>query len=401
MKKQLLKVFFGENLSKGLLLLVSLILINGMSVTAYAQFTKLFTLIMLGSQLACAAVERLYIADHENFRPYAARALWGCMAVCVVAVLGYLWDEITVLERMSVVGGLVFLSLFQYRRIIYQQSQSFSHYLLADILRNSCWLVAVVWFYFAHLEISALLATLLLSGATVVGLCVMPRVEPSQQHVNDKPSFMEVLSVMCKNADVYVYTLVAAVLPYMAVLMASHTSDSTLTATYGAAMRYQAIIATCIQVMNVVYLPKISEYVSRGESEQFLRSSLRAIPVLSVFVILVVIAIVLVIPYIDKGRYPDAPLVFSVLAGCSWMSMLAVSSVNYLLATKVYRPILVAMMLGLFAIVVGNFYLQGVFPVLGVALASLFGYMVINLFIIMKARKLSLVRCLSGESKVL
>lgn len=395
MKKDLMKVFVGENLSKGLLLLVSLFLIHGMAVGAYAQFTKLFTLIMLGSQLACAAIERLYIADHENFKVYARQALLAAVGICVFFVLLYLWDITAVFERFAVVGCLIALSLFQYRRITYQQSQRFSHYLLADLLRNSCWFVAVICLYFMYGEMSALCAVLLLLGATILGLCVMPKGSCSSQAVSVKPSAREVLSVVYKNVDVYLYTLVAAVLPYMAVLVAGHSGDSTVTATYGAAMRYQAIIATSIQVMNVVYLPKITADVGCGAGEKFLWSSFRTIPLLSVAVLFVVGAIVLVMPYIDKGRYPDAPLVFSILAGCSWLSMLAVSSVNYLLANKVYRPILVAMVLGMAVIVLFNALFQNLIPVMGIALSSLLGYAVINVLMIMMARKFSLAKSLA------
>lgn len=394
MKRELIKVFIGENFSKSLLLIVNLVLISGMSVSQYAQFTLLFSLVLLGSQLVCAATERLYIADYDNFRVYSKQALIGCMGICLIIFIIYLDGISTISEKVTVCIALVILSLYQFRRITYQQRQNYSLYLIADIFKNGGWLISILVLFYLNVEASAEIAILLLVVSAMIGFVFVPKIAHPIIEGGKAPSYQDVFRVVLKNSDVYIYTLIGAVLPYIPVLMAARTGQDSIIATYGSAMRYQAIVASFTQVLNVVYLPKLAAQVKNGQALGFLEASYRSIPKMSAGFLLVTVAVFIAIPYVDEGRYPNAPAIFALLAGCSWLSLIAVSSINYLLAKHVYRPILLIMIFGCCLIIIANIILKIYFPVVGIALASLFGYAVINGLLIAKARKIA-----SGEMR--
>ncbi|MGS7251613.1 lipopolysaccharide biosynthesis protein [Pseudomonas anuradhapurensis] len=390
MKRDLIKVFIGENLSKAILLAVNLLLISMMSVSEYAQFTLLFSLTMLGTQLACAATERLYIVDHENFAPFARQALFGSLSLCLVAVLVYLHGMVSLLENAIVCGAMLILSLQQFRRITYQQRQYFGFYVVADLLKSTIWLVSVVTLFYIVGQLTAAVALTLLVFASIAGLLCMPKVPPEDLAIRQY-RLRDLFSAIAGNFEVYSYTLLAAVLPYMAVLLVSQSENDVLVATYGAAMRFQAVTASVIQVLNVVILPKISTAVSSGQGPKFLKSSHKKIPIMSAIIFLVTLIVSLAMPYVDGGKYPDAPHIFIVLSGCSWMSLISVASVNYLLARHAYRQILIAMIAGLLVIVISSIFLQLYFQKYGIAYAALSGYVVIASFIFVAAKRKSIL----------
>lgn len=390
MKRDLIKVFIGENLSKAILLTVNLLLISMMSVPEYARFTLLFSLTMLGAQLACAATERLYIVDYENFAPFARQALFASLSLCLIVVLVYLHGVVSLLEGAIVCSAMLILSLQQFRRITYQQRQYFGFYVVADLLKSSIWLVGVMALFYIGDGLTAAVALALLVFASIAGLLCMPKV-PGGDLVVRQYRLRDVFLVIAGNFEVYSYTLLAAVLPYMAVLLVSQSENDALVATYGAAMRFQAVTASVIQVLNVVILPKISIAVSSGQGPQFLKLSYKRIPIMSAVIFLVTLIVSLMMPYVDGGKYPDAPYVFMVLSGCSWMSLISVTSVNYLLARHAYRQILIAMIAGLVVIVLSNAFLQLFFQQYGVAYAAFSGYVVIASFILVAARRRSIL----------
>jgi hypothetical protein len=109
---------------------------------------------------------------------------------------------------------------------------------------------------------------------------------------------------------------------------------------------------------------------------------------MTIAAVAITVLVAYAIPYVDKGKYPDAPAVFMFFAGCSWLSLISVASINYLLAMQVYRPILITMALGLLLTLISYFVFSMYFPVLGIAMSSLAGYIVINGMLIWCARKL-------------
>lgn len=388
MKRDLVKVFIGENLSKVILLIVNVLLISMMTVSEYAKFTLLFSVTMLGSQLACAAIERLYIVDYVEFAPYAKSALFASLAICLVGVLIYIYASVTLIESMVVCGAMIATSLQQFRRIKYQQRQYFGFYAASDLIKSSIWFLGVVSVFYIWGQLTAIIALSVLIIASSVSLISMPRV-PVDDFMAPKYNCAKVLRVLTNNLDVYVYTLLAAILPYMAVLLANQTENENLIATYGAAMRFQAITASIIQVFNVVFLPKISTAVAIGQGAVFLRSSLKKMPIMSVVLLMVIIFVSYLIPYVDGGKYPDAVFVYIVLSGCSWMSLISVSSINYLLANHAYRLILVAMVSGLMTLVISSSIFEMYSPKFGIAYASLLGYMVVSSFLLFCALRSS------------
>lgn len=399
MKRDLIKVFIGENLSKATLLAVNLLLISMMSVPEYARFTLLFSVTMLGSQLACAATERLYIVDYENFAPFARQALFASLSLCIVAVLVYLHGAVSLLESAIVSGAMFILSLQQFRRITYQQRQYFGFYVVADLLKSSIWLVGVIALFHIGGQLTAAAALTLLVFASIAGLLCMPKV-PREGVTIQKYRLRELFLAIGGNFEVYSYTLLAAVLPYMAVLLVSQSENDALVATYGAAMRFQAVTASVIQVLNVVILPKISTAVSSGQGSNFLRSSHKKIPIMSAAIFIVTLIVSLTMPYVDGGKYPDAPYVFVLLSGCSWMSLISVSSVNYLLARHAYRQILIAMIAGLLVILISSIFLQLYSREYGVAYSALLGYVIIASFILVAARRKSILDMSAGQRAI-
>lgn len=383
MKLEIIKVFIGEVASKGILLVASLMLINLMSIEGYSKFTIIMTLLMLGSQLVCAAVERLYIASHEEFSKHAWCLVLLCIIIFSSIIVFYLWRKASPAEIVLTCLGVFLLSVHQFGRIKFQQKQNFLLYIISDLMKNAGWLIFLGLAVLFKSEITPILAVSLLLVSAAISLIIL---FPAQKGLLRSQSIPSIILVLKQYGSVYIYTGVAAMMPYLPIIIANNHEQEELVATYGAAMRYQAIVAMLVQVFNSVYLPKLA---ARGRSlaYSYLRETLGLIALIFFVGLLGVAIIFFAIPYIDGGKYPDSQGIFLVFSMCTLSSMVSVTSINYLLINSQYRVILLIMLFGFCSTIVCSEFLSPYFPIYGIALSSLFGFLIINSLVSYQAWK--------------
>lgn len=143
-------VFILNVFSKAVVLFVSLVMISVLTEKDYAEYTVVYTFLMLVFQLVVGIVERLYIVEYDDYvdNEWAYNFIISFFILFMSAACLLLYND------LSVVFVVMFLSLFsivfQIKRIRFQKEGRFKKYSGLEICRNVTWgvmVLALLWFY--------------------------------------------------------------------------------------------------------------------------------------------------------------------------------------------------------------------------------------------------------------
>lgn len=369
----------GDLISKILLVGVNLYLIRRLEITEYSHFAMLLNAIFLAYQLACGPIERLYIADHERFRGYMRPlGVILCMA-SLFACISWLLNKIAISDAILILIGTLLLAHYQIMRIKLQQKMEFSLFALSDIIKNALWLALVgiiIWIPGIPLGTSALICLLV---ATLLSTVVLSK--STMKRIPQFPSrgtYGHLFRLLWETRFVILYSLAGALIPYMPILMAAKSGSDVVIATYGAALRYQAILGMAVFAFNAVLLPKLAAYGHDTEGrELFMLRMKRMLPIGVLLFICTVLSVWLVIPYIDGGKYPMLPAIFLIISLTPALSLASAPYINILLLDGRAREVFYCMMIGLAASVCGYVFFQSSKDGTWVAWVSLVTYFLI------------------------
>ncbi|WP_070886314.1 lipopolysaccharide biosynthesis protein [Pseudomonas argentinensis] len=378
MLKRIITVFLGDGFSKAVNIGVSLYLISFLAVDQYAYFTVVFTSIMVGYQVACGLIERLYIADHSNFVAIARQSRL-LIALPVGSILFFY--TVAILESKA---GLLFVAgyfafiCFQMLRIVAQKNEDFKRFVILDVLKNIIWAVLTAALVFLGMQTADYYLMALVFSAWLVVLYVScVACANSRNDLDDKPAhggIISSLNYLIVRGDLVLYSILTGCMPYIALVLASFFGTAEIVATYGVAMRYQALFSMVVYAINVVLLPRMASGNSK-EIKRVISIFYKKIPYALLASILAIAAVWLVMPLLGAGKYPGGQLAFVLFAGCSLCSLISAPAATYLLALRQYRSMLKSICLGLLAIVIALPIMLVFNEFYGVALACAFGYL--------------------------
>lgn len=382
--KSVIQIAIGDLVSKTLLVGVNLYLIRRLEVDQYSHFTLLLNGIFLGYQLACGPLERLYIAEHERYRAHLMWLQWFLSSVSALAMMLWLWHKIAWTDALLILLGVFLLAAYQVLRIRLQQRLAFRLFSLADILKNAMWLVFLIPFLSIPqlpLGTSSLLA--LLAG-TFVAMFILEFASASQLRIlQHRGPYTEMANVLWGSRYVFAYSMVGALIPYLPVLMATRIGDDGITATYGAAMRYQAILGMAVLAFNTVLLPQMSLLGRADQDRGLLMQRLkRGAPWALLLFVATVVLTWWAIPYVDQGKYPLLQQIFLILAISPALSLVGAPYINMLLIDGRAHTVLACMIAGLAVNLAGYFLLLSSQSALAPAWASLLAYLTITIFVV-------------------
>lgn len=378
--RQVYGVFFGDGIGKGILAVTTIYLISVMDINSYAYFTLIFTSIMMGYQTVSGVVERLYIVEFEEFSPVATEVMLiiGSSLACLFFVYLVVSTDFTAgFLCLLGIGTFVF---YQYQRIKLQKKELFSIFIAMDLIKNSIWLflsIFVIW-----IKVENLVEWVVISMVLAVVPPIFPSYRREYKEISVGPTgseweFGRALAYIRSKKMIVVYAIVAGFLPYLPIVLADLDGENHLIATYGAALRYQAILALAVYAANVVFLPKISKCDGRQAIDmvkRFYTSLPLAILLLFIFCVFSVFSI----PYLDGNKYENLQISFLILALCSVFTLISTPMVNILISNQKYTEMLIILVLGVFCILISWPVFILISKPYGILLSNLFGYFVIN-----------------------
>lgn len=387
--KSILRIGAGDLVSKSLLVAINLYLIRLLDVDQYSHFTVLLNAVFLGYQLACGPLERLFIAEHERYKSHLTSLrliLSGCSALACTL---WLWRSLRWVDVIIIFVGVFLLSDYQVLRIRLQQNLDFTLFSLAEILKNVLWLsllVLLLWVAPIPAGTSSLLSLLL---GTFMATSILKAVAGSRLvALGRRVKGAKILHVLWDTRYVIGYSLIGSVVPYLPVMSATEIGNDAVTATYGAAMRYLAILGMAVLAFNTVLLPQMAVQGGGIKERNALMLRLkRFAPLALLLFIITVVAIWLIIPYVDRGKYPLLRPVFLILSITPALSLVGIPYVNILLLEGRTRVVLACFSAGLVVYIIGYIFLSAFELSLAPAWSSLLSYLTITISIVLCAIK--------------
>lgn len=377
--RPILRIAAGDLVSKALLVGINLYLIRHLAVYEYSHFTVLLNAVFLGYQLACGPLERIYIAEHDRYRAHVTSLRWVLSGASALGGILWLWRDIDWTDALLILTGVFLLTAYQVLRIRLQQRLYFTLFSIAEIIKNGLWLGLLMLFLAVPLLppgtsslLSLLVGTLL--AITLLKIITTSRLPPEETR---RPG-AELARVLWDTRYVIAYSLVGAVVPYLPIMMATTFGSDAITATYGAAMRYQAILGMAVFAFNTVLLPQMAALGRDDQGRDLLMQRLkRSAPWALLMFVATVLAIWCVIPYIDRGMYPLLPQAFLILSVTPALSLASTPFINMLLIDGRARAVLACMSAGLAVNMVGYLLLGSSRNLLAPAWASVLAYLTI------------------------
>jgi O-antigen/teichoic acid export membrane protein len=382
--KPILRIAVGDLVSKALLVGINLYLIRHLAVDQYAHFTVLLNAVFLGYQLACGPLERLYIAEHERHARHIKSLQWILSGFGALVVLFWLWKDITLFDSFVVFFGILILAAYQVLRIRLQKNSNFALFSISEIIKNTFWLFFLVLMNFISVISSGESAILSLLFGTSVAIAVLKiTVNTKLPSAGYSSSFFELFGVFRDARYVISYSLIAALIPYLPILMATVSNVDLLISTYGAAMRYLTILGMAVYAFNTVLLPEMAVNQSNKKERYLLMQRLkRSLPWVVLLFVTAVAMVWLIIPYVDDGRYKNLQKIFLILSVTPALSLLGTPYINILLVDGKSKLIFLCICLGFVFSVVGYFIFGSVSNPFAPAWASVLGYLIITLTLI-------------------
>lgn len=390
----ILVLFIVDGVSKIFLALASLLLIKYLPVTDFAQFSIVFTVSMMAYQIISGVIERLYISDYDNYKHEGGGSSLALMCVVGVVISIYIYFYVDLCYAIFTFALIVVCTKYQMQRIKKQKEERFFTYAVVDMLRNLVWLVLLylnfkVFFvleYIGNVEY-ALGTFALLAIVSNVLLHLFSKKTSLKAHSESihSPRFLCSAKYFISRKDVIAYSILGGVIPYYPFIIATLMRDESLIATYGAAMRYQAIFSMAILAVNTVVIARFCN--NKEIINQHSVSFYKILPVVMFFLAVAIFAVYWAIPYVDGGKYPNLQNAFVILSICSAVSLVSTVAVNKLLAFNNYSAMLKSVLSGFVVMVVITPLFIYVNNEIGPLLSMLTGYSLITLLLIIKASK--------------
>ncbi|MCQ4271899.1 hypothetical protein NA655_12805 [Pseudomonas kuykendallii] len=376
MLKRIVAVFLGDGFSKAINISVSLYLISFLAIDQYAYFTVVFTSIMMGYQVACGLIERLYIADHSNFivnaqqkRLLIALPIGSVLFVYAVTVLEYK-------AGFYFLAGYSVFICFQMSRIEAQKNEEFKRFIGMDILKNCIWASLTAVLVLVGAQLADYFLIVLIFSTWVIVLCAnhSPRSVAIKRSESNLGEVAGSINYLVMRADIVLYSVLAGCMPYIALVLVSFMGSASNVAVYGVAMRYQALFSMAVYAINVVLLPRMA---SGGTEEvrYIISAFYKKLPYALLASIIAVAIVWYVMPFLGAEKYSGARLTFLLFAGCSLCSLISAPASTFLLALGQYRSMLKSICLGLLTIIMTLPVMLFFSKLYGVAWACAFGYL--------------------------
>lgn len=399
----MLLLFIVDGVSKVFLALASLLLIKYLSVNDFAEFSIVFTVSMMAYQIVGGVVERLYISDYNNFNGAGGGSGFPLMGAVGVAVSTYIYSSVGLYYAVFAFALVIICTKYQVQRIKKQKEERFFTYAIVDMLKNLFWLLLI----YLKVEVAvdfiridnvlyalSTFALLAIASNLLLGLFSNERVLDVYSASSRFSKIVRSVKYLVSRKDVVAYSIIGGVIPYYPFIVATLMHDKFLIATYGAAMRYQAIFSMAIMAVNTVVIARFcnnKKIISEHSSIFY-----KILPILMLFLGAAISVIYCIIPYVDGGKYPGLQIAFVILSMCSAVSLMSTVAVNKLLAFNNYSLMLKSVSLGFVVMVVVTPIFTYVDNEIGPLLSVLAGYSLITFLFITKAGKEGASESLAG-----
>lgn len=341
--KSMLQVLSCDLVGKGLMALVSALLIRYMTEPDYALYSVTYALLMIFIQLCSGALNRVYVIGFDRFdlrTDPAVLTRLQLLMVCVgapvlIALIG---------SRKPIAWVCAAAMLFgcnaELVKSRFQQQMRFGRYSSVEFLRAVIVCAGVgtlIWALRLQLSAAATLAIQVVGYASVLLLYGLPRLRVHRREAWHATRRLAVNLWQGPYRFLFVYFLILAVFSQIDILVLRWMGTQHQVAAYAAAYRYYNVLVLALGAANAVLLPAAQRVRSAGGAAALRRQHQGGLYFFAPLVLLALSVAGWIMPLVDGGRYPESPAVFRILAVSSLFSFAMSPALNLVLGAEDFR----------------------------------------------------------------
>lgn len=390
--KSVVQIFSLDLIAKAMMGMLGVIIIRFMPEIEYAKYTFALSLVFVITQILSTSFNRIYIVGHHTLDLNDSLAFLVYQLCCICILIG-----VTVPFQYLVSGMYWFAvalvsatCLSEFSRTILQQKLLFFRFSFVELFRSSLFFLCVlILISIVHYTLQAWQVLLCQTGAMLTSFFVFFRVR-----IQIKVTFLvrraldiALAVVGGKYRYLFGYFSLLAFFSQLDVFMLKSLGSNFSLATYGSAFRYYSLLMLSLAAVHSVLLPSIQKVESIEDWNKILAGLRR---MLLVFVPVALFGAWFsqwIIPWIDKGKYPEAVTVFRILAVSSVISFAFSPHVNLVLRFEDFKFLFLLILSALFLAACLNMLLIPRYQAVGSAFATLAGFGFVNLSIFFRTRK--------------
>ena len=391
--KSVLQVFSLDIVAKVLLGLVGIILIRYMPKMEYALYTVAISVVSVITQTLASSFNRIYIVGSDQFSLGNASSSFLGLQLLIMLLLTLLS-----LPLVGVVGSaywfVMLLSLAtclsEFSKTFFQKQLKFVRFSLVELARVLAFGGAViVLIYVVGHELNAWHVLLVQSLAMLVTFLTLSSKQLRLRDLVAVNAATQLAAKVLRGPYRYLfgYFFVLAFFTQVDVFMLRALADDSALATYGSAFRYYSLLSLALGAVHVVWLPVVQNVQSLAELTTILVYHKRMVLLFAPVVLMGAWAAQWIIPLIDMGKYPDAVLIFRILAISAIVSFAFSPYVNLVMRFEDFKFLFVLIILALLVDVGLNFALVPVHGPVGTAIAAFVAFGIVNGAIFVRAKR--------------
>lgn len=370
-------VLSADIFAKGVLALVTIALIRFLEPGSYAAYTFAIAVATAASQTLAASFNRIYIVGHQKLalsdRVESFLGLQLALVLCA-AGLGAGWSAVFGGTYWAVVFLGLGMVLSDFAKTFFQQQNRFSRYSGIEVARALLQAVAVATVLILGGEavraspvLDAQAIALLIASFAALGTHLQWRraADPRAFYPLAREIFVGRYGVLVA------YFAAVALFSQVDVFMLRWLAPPDSLATYGAALRYYALLSLALGAVHAVLLPAIQGANSAEQLAALYRKHARLVLAFVPVVGILALAAQWLLPLIDRGRYPQSVTVFRVLALSSIVSFAFSPHVNLLMKLERFGFLLRLILVASVAAIALHAMLIPRWGALGAAIATL------------------------------
>lgn len=391
--RSIYQVFSFDMISKILMGAIGIILIRYMEASEYAIYTFALSIITIVAQTINSTFRRIYIVGYNSFQlEQHKESLLGLILIILLILIGITFPYAHYVNGVYVwiIFMVVGFILVDYGKTIYQQEHNFSKFSIVEIWRTGSFsILTLVLIFLLKGNVSAWQILLIQSFSMILVFMVA---FSKKLKIRGMLKVMEALKVggqIFKGPYKYLlgYTLFVTLLGQLDVLLLKAFSTEHEIATYGSAFRYYSLLLLALGSVNTVFLPVIQNIQNRSELDRLYKKHTK---MLTVFIPVVLLGAWLskwIIPVIDKGKYPDAVLVFQILAISAILSFIFSPHTNFVMKLEKFKFIYYVLLISVIMNILFNIVMIPRLGSLGAALTTLITFGFSNFITFLCAQK--------------
>ncbi len=410
--------FTADLVTKALSAVTVVVLIRGLTVSAYAYTTLFLTLAQFAGAAAGGGVRTRYLREEaeslsrgtdkeQHHGQFLISLIKGTMLVAGVGVCAL--PLVGLLHLGSKFGGgsslIVYAVAFaagygatELAIAHYQARRRFAAAGILTVIRAGALLVAAVLISLTDASVQLLSIAFVASMAVVGAATAAPIAKAA---VGRQIERGHMLRFDREENWLSLYYLAAAGFAYVDVLVASALLDQKQVASFGASLRYLAIVVAAIPSLGAILRVRTAQadmIDSPAAQRVMILGWMRAaaVPVAAGVLALVALA-PWAIPIIDGGRYPESITVFQIFLATAASSYLAAPAVSVMMAQRRYRGLALMFLVAVIVNLLGDVLVARHFGAAGIAVVSSSVYVALDLAMTVTALRYA-ARAAGGSS---